>query len=132
MLRELKARIPISIDVSAQIKPNIRKAIIKGLKRSPRFKVGKSNIHLKIDSTDTKAFRISLADEHGNVIRSVSCTAQFKDLGLMSYSDPTGITEFLLFVQDYIFSPPIKISGLDDSLDSSNTDINAVDFKTYR
>ena len=124
MLREVEARIPVKASIETTDQGSgFNSAILKGLKRSPRFRVGSRGFNLSVTSAGKEDLRVSVSDSSGNTIKSFH----------VSLKDPNApLTEVALAgIHDGLCAPNISVSSLSDSLDGSNTSTNVRDLIQY-
>ena len=124
MLREVGARIPIKAAVQTNSHgSSFNAAILKGLKRSPRFKVGSKGLQLLVTSAGKENLRVSVCDSRGNSLKTYHVSLQNPKAPLAEVA--------LAGIHDGLCAPNISFKGFDDSLDASNTSVNLRDLIQY-
>ena len=125
MLREVGARLPIIPQIETAVQePGFNQALLAGLKRSPRFKVGSSGLRLLVTSLDKENLRVTFNDAGGNSLKSFHVSLRKPQASLSETA--------LAGIHDGLCAPNVSLSGLEDTVDSSNSSINARHLLKYR
>lgn len=125
MLREVGARLPVKLQIETTLQgKDFNEELIQGLRRSPRFQVGSSGLVLLVTSASPNSLRVAVSDESGNSFKSYNVTLR---------SSSTPLAEIALAgIHDGLCTPSINLSGLDDSIDGSNTSIGVRELIKYK
>lgn len=124
MLREAEARLPIIAKVNAsEQSSSFNSAVLKGLKRSPRFKVGSRGLQLIVSSAGKEDLRVAVSDSSGNSIKVFHVSLKNPNAPLAEVA--------LAGIHDGLCAPNINISGLADSLDGTMNSANVRDLIQY-
>lgn len=121
LLRAAQVRVPVKLTVNTG-SPGLDSRLSRGLKRSPRFKVGSQGFQLQVSSAAKGGLKVSLADSGGNSLKAFTVPS----------SADTPVQTLLAGIHDGICAPNITINNLSDTLDGQNTSQTVQELIQYR